>query len=300
MFVNASNGKAELPLIANSARTGRPPKELVMNKLHEHVILLIVALLIVFLNTTLVYAAFAPDFSPDAEYLYNSLYIDTINATRDTCLAKEGCVSGMGLRKVIRFGSMIWNIGTADASLGAVPDWIPNDACSDSDVETRQGPFYFDRCHKHWHFEGYARYRLYKVIDMTKLPFTQPLELLRSRHTFANNLDIVSIGHKRGFCLEDSICPPSTKPKFTCAMQGVSVGCADLYWDQLPCQWIDVTGHESSSQLYVLENWVNYDETLEELNYANNRVLVPFYWSALPERATDEWTIPPSGFVCPS
>jgi hypothetical protein len=239
------------------------------------------------------------DFHPDSKYLYNSLYVDHINATRDACLQKEGCLLGPGTRKVIRFGSMIWNLGTGDAILGAVPDWVPEDVCSDSTEEVKQGPFYFDRCHKHWHFQGYARYTLYKVINTTLLPFTKPVDLLRANYSFQDNLQQISQGHKRGFCLEDSICPPSTSPKFTCGMQGVSVGCADVYWDKLPCQWIDVEDLEPTSDMYVMEIWVNHDESIPELDFGNNRALVPFLWSTLPVRATDEWEIPPSGVVCP-
>ncbi len=62
-----------------------------------------------------------PDFQPDSTYLQQTLSIDYVNATMDQCLIAERCLTGKGQRKILRFGTMVHNRGTADAILGQPP-----------------------------------------------------------------------------------------------------------------------------------------------------------------------------------
>ncbi|KAJ3090607.1 hypothetical protein HK102_003198, partial [Quaeritorhiza haematococci] len=43
-----------------------------------------------------------PDFEPDAQYLQQTLSIDRIDADQDPCLIREKCLSGPGMRTILR------------------------------------------------------------------------------------------------------------------------------------------------------------------------------------------------------
>ncbi|KAJ3115683.1 hypothetical protein HDU96_000231 [Phlyctochytrium bullatum] len=145
------------------------------------------------------------DFVPDRDYLLSTLRLDVVDADADPCLVREGCLGGLGVRKVLRFGTMVHNVGDADAVLGTPPA-----AAGLGDLR-----------YWHWHFTAYARYTLHN----------------------ADGSATRAKGTKSGFCLEDSVCPDPTSsgPKFHCRFQGVTRGCADIYDETLPCQWIDIT-----------------------------------------------------------
>ena len=117
-----------------------------------------------------------PDFEPDGLHLQQTLSIDYIDADNDPCLIQERCLEGPGIRKVLRFATMIHNRGTDDVVLGQPP----------AEVNSLTNPPYwhFDSCHKHWHFEAYADYEL----------------LAEDKQT------VILKGHKNGFCLEDVKC----------------------------------------------------------------------------------------------
>ncbi|KAJ3331602.1 Lysyl oxidase 3 [Blyttiomyces sp. JEL0837] len=68
------------------------------------------------INTN-VQAPLLADFEPDQAYLASTMSMDFVDADADPCLVREGCLSGPGLRRVLRFGTKIHNIGTADAVL---------------------------------------------------------------------------------------------------------------------------------------------------------------------------------------
>lgn len=112
----------------------------------------------------------------------------------------------------------------------------------------------------------------------------------------------VAVGHKMGFCMEDSVCPPDRTPKFNCDIQGISAGCADLYYATLACQWIDVTDLVSlpsfdRDQELELRVTVNHDGKFPETNIGNNEAKVKFRMSGLQEFSSNVWRQPRHGEV---
>jgi hypothetical protein len=153
----------------------------------------------------------------------------------------EGCAGGLTDRTLLRFTLGTENDGTGDLVLG-------NPGCPDCMLEpgpTCTNPLF--ECspvegHDHAHFSQYALY-----------------EVLPTRDASA-----VAVGHKQGFCLEDT-CEPQY---YTCDYQGLTVGCQDVYPWSIGCQYVDVT--DLPGGRYVLRATVNYAHILPELNYDNN------------------------------
>ncbi|HEY8942767.1 MAG TPA: lysyl oxidase family protein [Polyangiaceae bacterium] len=182
-----------------------------------------------------------PDLVVDEEYLRETVYEDSVDASADVCLFHEGCVSGHGMRRVIRFATRSGNIGTADVRV---------------DQPSHANPLWeFDACHDHFHFEGYAHYRLREVSSGAVLP----------------------MGVKNGFCLRDNG-PWSSEfegndcARYDCDTQGIGAGCSDVYEADLDCQWIDITGVASGTYDVVVT--INEERLIEELDYANNAASV--------------------------
>lgn len=181
-----------------------------------------------------------PDLVLDATYLLDTVALDTVEV-EDACLLEEGCVTGLGERRVVRFGSRTGNLGTADFVLGA-PDgenalWTA-DACQES----------FD-------LVGFARYELLDGVTGER----------------------VLTGAKNGFCIADAepwLQGSDTSCEvYDCEQQGISRGCADNYGSSLECQWVDVTDIPPGE--YELRVTINADRNIPELDYANNLVTVP-------------------------
>lgn len=181
-----------------------------------------------------------PDFVPDQDFLHSTLSIDEVDVAEDSCLVAEGCVNGLGLRKVLRFGTRIANVGQADFHLGVPP-----------------GPgFHWDACHEHYHFEDYADYRLVDALDGSE----------------------AAVGHKNGWCLLDSgvfdaelaAAAGNDCDTYDCSNQGIGLGCYDVYGSGLSCQWIDITGVPDGA--YQVQVTVNPDGGIEELDPTNNLV----------------------------
>jgi hypothetical protein len=125
-----------------------------------------------------------------------------------SCEVVEGCVDAPGERRLLSFASVTENRGTADLDLGPVPP---------PGVST--GIFVWSPCHMHHHVIGYANFDL---LD--------------------GSGDVVVTGRKQAFCLEDDEqIVPGRRSQFTCELQGITVGWADVYATDLACEWIDVT-----------------------------------------------------------
>ena len=93
-----------------------------------------------------------------------------------------------------------------------------------------------------------------------------------STERFAN----VLVGRKVGFCIEDVARWSPTAPsrlKYTCSNNGLQAGWADVYSQNLDCQFIDITGVPSGN--YYLQMTVNPDALLTEADLGNNTALVP-------------------------
>lgn len=182
-----------------------------------------------------------PDLVLDAGYLEATIQQAVVDATLDQCLIDERCITGPGLRRVVRFGTRSGNIGTADLVAGR---------------PTLDNPMWeYDACHDHFHFEGYAQYDLIDAATSSVLP----------------------IGVKHGFCLRDlgswdGSVPAERCSLYDCDYQGLGVGCYDVYVPELDCQWVDIT--DVAPGEYELRVTVNSEARIQELDRSNNSASV--------------------------
>ena len=185
-----------------------------------------------------------PDLTVDATQLQSSVVFRTQTFKSTDCAVVEGCVTGSGKRKLMKFDVAIPNIGTADLNLGSPTD--PANAAI----------FQLSSCHGHYHLTGFASYELLNLSNATVLT-----------------------GRKQAFCLEDftKVVTTAGPAKFTCSNQGISVGWSDVYGSYLDCQWLDVTGIAPGN--YRLKVTVNatpgISSKLTESDYTNNTAIVP-------------------------
>lgn len=178
------------------------------------------------------------DLTIDAQEILDSVRWSRETFAEESCQIKEGCVAEAGERDLLRFSLRTPNIGDGALLLGSPRD---------SDL------FVYSECHQHYHFNGYAQYRL--------------LDLAGNE---------VGHGHKQAFCLEDyePLEGTETRAFFDCTYQGIQAGWADTYVSDLPCQFIDVTGVPPGD--YMIEATVNFERALPESNYDNDVALVPY------------------------
>jgi hypothetical protein len=181
----------------------------------------------------------APDLKVDRDALLARIKLDSISNV-DQCLVKENCLKGYGKRYVLKFDTKIDNVGEKDFYVGVPPE----------DTTVVNDTWKWDLCHKHWHYEGYAEYILVN----------------------SNNQKILA-GNKTGFCLEDTECRLGGIAKYSCENQGISSKCSDVYTNDLPCQWIDLTELPAGNYTLVVRvnNLRKPDITgVYEKNYFNN------------------------------
>src|SRR5581483_10869307 len=181
-------------------------------------------------------------------------YVVTTTFASSDCQVVEGCATA-GTRTLLKFNTETRNIGAGDLVIG--------------DPSTNH-IFVWAQCHQHWHFEQFAQYT---ILDSS------------------NN--VVSTGHKIGFCVQDvlrwSPTANATARYINCANtggdEGIQSGWADVYDTNTACQFIDITGLAPGN--YNLQIDLNPDGLLVEANYDNNTAIVPF-------------TIPPTSSQCGS
>jgi hypothetical protein len=159
----------------------------------------------------------------------------------EACELRSGdqCIAAPGARKLLRFAVLALNRGD-DLVLG-----VPSDA---------DPKWVFSTCHNHYHFETFARYELRRA-DGTGAPIP---------------------GQKRSFCVEDNTAVGSTSPRKYCCtaqcqnVQGIQRDWGDLYPENLPCQWIDVTDVPPGDYRLCIE--LNFDAPfrLPESRFDNN------------------------------
>jgi Lysyl oxidase/Secretion system C-terminal sorting domain len=179
----------------------------------------------------------APDLLVVRDAIVNSMDVDQIQV--DNCYVQEGCVTGYGLRDIIRFTTHIKNIGEDDYYIG---------------VPQTGDQFIFDPCHGHWHYVGYAEYVLMSE-DGTSIP----------------------VGFKNGFCVLDLECGDGGNAQYGCGNMGISAQCGDIYGSGLACQWIDITDVDTGK--YVMLVRVNWDHSPDALgrvesDFTNNQAQV--------------------------
>jgi hypothetical protein len=153
----------------------------------------------------------------------------------------EACIDAPGVRRLLHFSVETPNLGDADLVLGQPDPDNPN--------------FQYSECHGHYHFEGYAEYRL---LD-------------------ADGGEMAA-GRKQAFCLVDTeryVDDPSVSQsaRYRCDSQGIQRGWSDVYGAALPCQFIDVTDVPDGA--YELEIELNAERTLPEKDFENNLVSIP-------------------------
>jgi hypothetical protein len=176
-----------------------------------------------------------PDLSIDVGRSRVDLSIATESFAADSCELdpNEECVDAEGDRRLLRFSVETINLGDADLVLGSPGD---------------EPGFAWSACHGHFHFEGYANYRLLR---------DDGSEAVR--------------GRKQAFCLLDSepyTANASNSPFYTCLYQGLQAGWADVYTANLPCQYLDITGVPDGD--YTLEIDVNPEGQLADESSLNN------------------------------
>jgi hypothetical protein len=178
----------------------------------------------------------------------------------DSCTlqAADLCIDGPGLRKLLRFSVLALNRGTADLFVGTPTPDDPR--------------FVYSDCHKHYHFESFARYEL------------------RTRGGAA----VVKTGQKRSFCIEDLHTDPEAPfsrsctsdldcqghgqcangiCQYNCLYQGIQTGRGDIYESSLDCQWVDTTDVPPGEyDLWVL---LNTEQLLPESDYTNDAGMIP-------------------------
>ncbi|MEE2755764.1 MAG: lysyl oxidase family protein [Myxococcota bacterium] len=177
-----------------------------------------------------------PDLVLLQESLLSDVWLDEIFVTEDSCVFLEGCVAGVGMRRLLRFAVATANIGDVDLEMGRPAD--------SPDL------FEYSGCHEHFHFDGYADYNL------------------------ASADGEVARGHKQAFCLMDTDrywTDDESVPdleRYSCGYQGITRGWADTYGSHLDCQWIDVTGVAPGD--YRLHVAINEARRIVEKTYDNN------------------------------
>lgn len=173
------------------------------------------------------------DVTVDRNLVASSLQLSDETFAADACAVEEGATQP-GLRRLLRFDTLIVNHGALPLLLGSPTDPEPPLTAAD---------FEYAPCHQHHHFEGWAEYRL---------------------ETLAG--DIVAVGHKQAFCLLDTVMvvPSSPSLDYDCDYQGLSAGWGDLYDHTLDGQWVDVTGVAAGD--YVLVVRANVDGKVVEID----------------------------------
>ncbi len=139
----------------------------------------------------------------------------------NSCALIESCVGGSGWRRLLTFDSYDHNQGGEPIHIGPVDYAVEGFGSELIDHNV----YVHSACHNHYHFEYYGNF------------------------TFGTGVDELN---KNGFCLESTgrISNNELSPLHTpydCHNQGVSAGWGDLYAAGLLCNWVDVTGVDTST-----------------------------------------------------
>ena len=169
-------------------------------------------------------------------------YLSTETFEASDCAVAEGAITA-GTHRLLRFSTESRNIGGGDLEMPPIHN-----------ANGTVNPIYqYQACHGHYHFLGFASYRLLNAAGAS-----------------------VATGRKVSFCLEDvepwsATAAPNSR--FDCDHQGIQAGWADVYDSGLEGQWIDVT--HVAPGAYTLEATIDPGHVLDEYDFTNNTVTVP-------------------------
>ena len=185
-----------------------------------------------------------PDLVVDPQRFVSQMEIVDRDASKVPCALEEGVVGGPGVRRLLRFDTVVMNSGDADLIVGDRSD--PDNLYAEW--------FEFAPCHGHYHIRDFSAY-----------------ELLDESGT------LVVAGHKQGFCMEDSFKYDGGKSNgYNCGFQGITSGWGDWYYKQLVGQWIDITGIPEGD--YIVRVSINTAGTFDEgTNRYPNTVETPIH-----------------------
>src|SRR6185436_7880210 len=108
-----------------------------------------------------------PDLVVDPQRFVSQMEIVDRNFDRDPCALEEGVVGGPGVRRVLRFDTVVLNSGDGDLIVGDRSD--PDNPYAEW--------FEFAPCHGHFHIRDFS---VYELLDETGM--------------------LVVAGHNQGFC----------------------------------------------------------------------------------------------------
>jgi hypothetical protein len=186
-------------------------------------------------------------------------------------------------RVIIRFSNAIANLGPGtlelrgrmDSSTGVVDvsQRIFTNALEDDVTyqENGVGQFHFHDEHEHWHWDGFSLYEVYSILPDGSLE------------------ELIFSSDKVGYCLRDdgrvedliennpSEFPTQERRYQGCgpAIQGLSIGWADIYAHDTPGQWVDVTGLPEG-EIYALLSTTDPYNLIHEVDKTNNTTTIYF------------------------
>ena len=187
-----------------------------------------------------------PDLTIDPQRFVAQMEIVDRYFAPDDCAIAEGVVGGSGYRRLLRFDTVIMNMGGGDLVVGDRSD----------PMNPYAQYFVFHSCHGHYHIQNFSEY-----------------DLLNTDGTPA------AVGVKQGFCMEDNFkYGPNKSNGYDCAYQGITSGWGDWYYKQLVGQWIDITGVPAGE--YIVRITINSAGIFDEgdnryPNAAEVRVVIP-------------------------
>ena len=171
-----------------------------------------------------------PDLVVDPQRFVSQMEIVDRVFSEGSCAIEEGAVGAPGVRRILRFDTVVMNSGDGDLVVGDRSD--PNNPFAEF--------FDFAPCHGHFHIRDFSVYELLSV-----------------------DRQVVVAANKMGFCMEDSLKYDGAKSKgFDCAFQGITSGWGDWYFKQLTGQWIDITGVPEGD--YIVRVRINLVNTFDE------------------------------------
>lgn len=142
----------------------------------------------------------------------------------DSCALAEGCVGGVGWRRLLQFTGSARNDGQGPMHVGNIDFYMTGDESNDFQ---NQHIFEYSPCHQHYHFNHYGDFTISAMPDA---PDKKRAFCLISTSRYSNNENT-----------------PLGTPYTDCVYQGIAAGWGDDYVAGLECQWLDITDLDTSA-----------------------------------------------------